>query len=560
MYVLILNSKEHTLSILIIAIIAQVEFFAYPENPGRGLTDRDYPIIIEGKWQKGGFRKMNKRQKGAVLSYINTFVQIFVSLVYVPILLRSIGDQEYGLYQLLASIIAYLSVMETSLSASIMRFYCKYKSLGQTEEMENTLGTSRLIFWGITAVIAAATAVIYVFFEPVFGASLGPGEIREGKILLILLMINVMININNYNYVAVINANEQFAFLKLLGIVSQLVQPLVVLIVIRHAPYALTVVIIQVTVNLMVAVLRQWYARVKLRARVKLHRLDKKLMRSMLIFSAGIILAAAADQIFWKTDQIILGQMYGTAIVAVYSIGSQIYLAYMPLGMAVSSVFMPRLSGIYENEHNMEKISELFIKVGRITFYVLALVLSGFFLYGKEFIRWWAGDGMTEAYYVAIIVMVPFTIDLIQNLGLTILQVVDKYAFRAKIYFLVAVLNILTTILLAKQFAGIGAAVSTGVSMFVGSGLIMNWYYGKKIGLNIAGFWKNIAPIALGTAAAAALGFAVKMIFPAESIFSLILQILLYCIIYAGAMWIGCLNQYEREIVRKILGKLKRRH
>lgn len=99
-----------------------------------------------------------------------------------PILLRSIGDQEYGLYQLLASIIAYLSVMETSLSASIMRFYCKYKSLGQTEEMENILGTSRLIFWGITAVIAAATAVIYVFFEPVFGASLGPGEIREVKL------------------------------------------------------------------------------------------------------------------------------------------------------------------------------------------------------------------------------------------------------------------------------------------------------------------------------------------------------------------------------------------
>ena len=89
---------------------------------------------------------MNKRQKGAVLSYINTFVQIFANLIYVPILLNSIGDREYGLYQLLASIIAYLSVMETSLSASVMRFYCKYKSLGQKEEMENTLGTSRLIF------------------------------------------------------------------------------------------------------------------------------------------------------------------------------------------------------------------------------------------------------------------------------------------------------------------------------------------------------------------------------------------------------------------------------
>lgn len=501
---------------------------------------------------------MNKRQKGAVLSYINTFVQIFANLIYVPILLNSIGDREYGLYQLLASIIAYLSVMETSLSASVMRFYCKYKSLGQKEEMENTLGTSRLIFRGITLVIAAATVVIYAVFEPVFGASLDAGEIREGKIMLLLLMVNIIININNYNYVAVINANEQFAFLKILGIVTQLLQPLAVVLIIRKAPYALTVVIIQVTVNLIVALIRQWYARVRLGAVVKLHRLDKKLMHDMLVFSAGIILAAAADQIFWKTDQVILGQMYGTALVAVYSIGSQIYLSYMPLGMAVSSVFMPRVSGIYEVEHNMGAISDLFVKVGRITFYVLALVFSGFFLYGKEFISWWAGDGMTDAYCIALIVMAPFTIDLIQNLGLTILQVVDRYAFRAKIYFVVAVLNIVSTIILARQFQGIGAAVSTGVSMFIGSGLIMNWYYWKRIGLDIIKFWKNILPIAAGTVLAAAIGFGIKQIFPSGGILLLGLQIALYCLIYAAVMWAVCLNGYEKGMVGKIFAKLKR--
>lgn len=501
---------------------------------------------------------MNKRQKGAVLSYLHTFVQIFVNLVYVPILLNSIGDTEYGLYQLLASIIAYLSVMETSLSAGVMRFYCKYKSLGQKEEMENTLGTSRLIFWCITAAIAAVTAVLYVIFEPVFGTSLGAGEIQEGKLILILLMVNVIININNYNYVAVINANEHFAFLKILGIATQLIQPLTVVLVIRRAPYALTVVIIQVSVNLLVALTRQWYAKVKLHAAVRLHRLDKKLMREMLVFSAGIVLAAVADQIFWKTNQIILGQMYGTALVAVYSIGAQVYLSYMPLGMAVSSVFMPRVSKIYEVDHDMHAISELFIRVGRITLFVLALVLSGFFLYGREFVAWWAGEGMTDAYYIALIVMLPFTIDLMQNLGLTILQVVDKYSFRAKIYFLVAAINIVFTVILASAFQGIGAAVSTGVSMFIGSGLIMNWYYGKVIGLNIRKFWKNIAPIAGGTLLSAAAGFGIKLIFPQGGILLLGVQITLYCCIYAAFMWGLCMNGYEKEMVQRMIGKMRR--
>ena len=88
--------------------------------------------------------------------------------------------------------------------------------------------------------------------------------------------------------------------------------------------------------------------------------------------------------------------------------------------------------------------------------------------------------------------MVPFTIELIQNLGLPILQAMNKYGFRAKIYFASALLNVITTIILAKIMGITGAALSTGLSMFVTSGVILNLYY-AKIGFDIKGFWKNIA-------------------------------------------------------------------
>lgn len=109
-------------------------------------------------------------------------------------------------------------------------------------------------------------------------------------------------------------------------------------------------------------------------------------------------LSNIADQIFLKTDQIILAKMYNTAVVAVYAVGSQIYTNYMYAGITVASVFFPRVSKLYQEENSTQKISQLFIKVGRIAFLMCFLVLSGFVIFGKEFITLWVGSIYEPAY------------------------------------------------------------------------------------------------------------------------------------------------------------------
>lgn len=129
---------------------------------------------------------------------------------------------------------------------------------------------------------------------------------------------------------------------------------------------------------------------------------------NILGLSAAILLGSIADQIFWKTDQVILGRMFNTAVVAVYSVGAQIYMMYMQFGTQVSGVFYPKISALYQEENGLQKVSDLFIRIGRITFYIILLILSGFIIFGREFLLLWVGEGYEEAYWVAIIVMLPF--------------------------------------------------------------------------------------------------------------------------------------------------------
>ena len=88
----------------------------------------------------------NNKKIAVALSIANTVISAIVSITYIPILLSNIGKGEYGLYQLIGSIIAYFSSMYTSLNASVMKYYTEYLIKNDEVKMENTLAISRRIF------------------------------------------------------------------------------------------------------------------------------------------------------------------------------------------------------------------------------------------------------------------------------------------------------------------------------------------------------------------------------------------------------------------------------
>ena len=499
---------------------------------------------------------MNQRRIGAVLTYVHTFAHIVISLLYVPLLLATIGKSEYGLFQLIGSVMAYLSIAEALLSSGVLRYYCKYRDLGDTVMMENTLAISQRIYWLFSALVALVGVGLIFGVDRFYCSSLSAAELTEAKYMLAVLTAGIIFNLVSYVYTAAITANEQFLFSKSLVLLSTVLQPVLVLLLVRFYPRALLIVCIQAGLSLTVSLAKRTYALRKLHVRVVYHGRDMELIKRLLVFSSGVFLAALADQIFWKADQIILGKLYGSAAVAVYAIGAQIYGNYRPAGTSIASVFLPRVSALYNVEHDMDAISALFSKTGRLVFLLAALVLSGFTLYGMEFIRLWVGADYGEAYRIALVVMVPLTVDMIQYLGLTILQVLNRYAFRGKMYFIIAALNIVSTIFFARWWGLTGAAISTGVSMVIGSGILMNIHY-ARVGLDVPGFWRNIAALLPGMAIAAVPGYLIRLLVLPNAWLTFALHVVLYTSVYSAVMYFIAMNDYECGLIRTVFQKLR---
>lgn len=500
-----------------------------------------------------------QRKLGAIFSYFYSFAQILVNLLYVPILLAGMGKDEYGLYQLIGSVMAYMSIMHATFSAGTTRFYCKYYVEGNVEQMENTLALCRRIYRIMALVAILVGSIVIIVMRNIYSHVLTEFQLWESSVMLGILVANLIVTMNNTINVAVINAHERFVFLKATQLMTVVLQPVVVMIVMRFYPYAVVVPCVQIILNLLCAGIQRMFARSVLGAKVILHKgNNRRLMRNLLVFSSGIVLVALADQIFWKANQLILGYLFGTAIVAVYGIGAQICTAYMPAGTAIAAVFMPYVSKLFHEENDEGAISDLFVKVGRLSLYPLLAVLTGFAGFGENFIVLWAGEGYLDAYWIALIIMIPLTVDLCQNLGLTIMQVMNKYYFRGKMYLTMALANVVAVVMVAPRFGAIGAAICTGVAMFLGNGIASNIYYKKAIGLDVKAFWSNAVRVAFPLCA---LGLFVTILVRyilciQLSWWGLLLAILLYAAVYFAVAWLFCANNHEKSLVRSMVGKV----
>ncbi len=507
---------------------------------------------------------LNQRKIGVILSYASMMITILVGLLTVPLMTYFMGTSEYGLYELMGSLIAYMSVMDFGLSATITRYYSREIARKDERGQQNILALSGLIYLGIAVLTVLVGILLYQCLGPLYSGSLTAAEFASCKRIFVLLIVNMTITIPANLFVAVLSSREQFIFLRGVSMLSQALQPVGYVVVLCFVPTAFAVCVVQTLFNIAVVLLNAFYCFFRIRITIRLHSLDRPLVREMLRFAFFIFLNTVIDQLYWKTDIVILGAVAGTLATGIYGIASRINTMYTNFSATVNSVFLPQISRTVAVSADMKPINAVFRKIGRIQFLIMSLILSGFVCYGKQFLWLWAGAKYTEAqkteaYYICLIVMIPLIIPLIQNIGITILQAMNKHAFRSGVYFCIAVLNVAASIPLAQRFGGLGCALATSVAMIVGNGIIINIYYYRVIHLDIPGFFREIARLLPAMVVMLLYGGITNILLPGGGWLLLGGKIVVYASLFAALSWKFSMNEYEKQLVMGPLARLRKR-
>lgn len=437
--------------------------------------------------------KVNQLKIGVVLSYVSMIVQNIIAIVYTPVMLRLLGQSEYGLYQLVYSVVSYLGLLSFGFGSAYVRFYSRYKVKDDQEGIAKLNGMFMIVFNIIAIIALLAGGVLVGNVNNLFSKSLTANEINTATILMILMVINLAISFPSSVFDSFVTAHECYFFQRVISLLQTVLNPFLTLPLLLMGYKSISLVVVTTILTVSKFIINYWYCIKKLRMRFIFHNMNFSLLKEIGVFSFYIFINMIVDQINWSVDKFILGVFSGTTAVAIYAVGGQINTMYMSLSTSISSVFIPRVNKIVaRDENNNEELTELFTRVGRIQFIILAMVIGGFIVVGKYFINVWAGTDYNKAYYVALLLIIPVTVPLTQNLGIEIQRAKNMHIFRSIIYFLIAIGNVFISIPLVQLFGEMGAALGTAISLIIGNIIVMNWYYQVKIKLDMLYFWKQI--------------------------------------------------------------------
>lgn len=503
--------------------------------------------------------KVNQRKTGVVLSYLSQAVRILSGLIYTPVMLRLLGRSEYGLYQLTASVISYLGLLSFGFSGSYIRFYSKYKATGDEEEIARLNGMFMMIFLSISAVCVCCGAVIIKNVGLIFGDGLTADELTKAGTLMKFMVFNMALSFPNSVFDCCITAHEQFLFQRLINIAREILNPFITLPLLIMGCGSVGMVAGSTFISVMSFGLNAWFAVCKTGQRFRFDRFRFSLLKEMWVFTFFIFLNDIISQVNWNIDKFLLGRFDGTNSVAVYGVAGQINTLYLGLSTAVSGVFTPEVNKIVAESDDNAVLIALFTRIGRIQFILLVLVLSGFWFFGKPFINMWAGEGYGSSYYVSLLLITPVTVPLIQNLGIEIQRAKNMHKTRSVVYFVIAIANLLISIPLVKMYGAVGVAVGTAVSLTVGNGFFMNWYYHNKIKLNMISFWKSIGTLIPALIAPVLFGIFSCIFIKPEGLVQILIVGNIYCMIYCISIFRLGMNDYEKQLVTGVLLRIKKR-
>lgn len=497
------------------------------------------------------------RKLGVIISYASIVINTLIQLIYLPFLIKMLGQSEYGLYSLINSIVGYLTVLDLGFGNAIVVYTAKYRAQKKYEEEKKLHGMFLIVFFVIALIAGVCGFILFLNVDNIFGSTMTTIELYKSKIMMLILTFNLVITFIFNIYSSILNAYEKFVYKKIISLIGTILKPLLMIPFLFLGFKSITMVIIITIINIFTLLSDYIYCKNKLDIKIKFMGFDKKIFKIIFGYSIWIFLGSIVNKINWSVDQFVLGAVSGTIAVSIYSVSNSLSSLFLNMSTVVSNLFLPKVTKMIEKNATTTELTNEMIKIGRIQFFFFFLASSGLILFGKDFIVLWVGEKFIQSYYVTLILVIPLCFTLIQNIGLSIMQAMGKFKFYSIVTLIMAIINVIMSVFLAKMYGAIGSSIGTALSLILCNIIVINIFYYKNMKLDIVRFWKEIIKIIYPCI----LPFVIVFILQKHTNFNAYINIIfygmIYVLIYSMVNYHFNMNDYERDLLKSVFNKLK---
>ena len=494
---------------------------------------------------------------GAVLSYVALFVQCLSNLIYTPIILKSLGQNEYGIYSLCLSFVSYLTIFNSGVNAAYIRFYVQ-KVTTDPDKVSDLNGIFVKIFSVLSIVGLLAGLILSFKAEAIFGTKLSSSDYELLKTLFFILSFTTAVTIIDCIFSSLVIAHERFVIAKTVNLFKSIIIPIIGIPMLLNGYGSIALFLITFGIVLATTVFNALYCFIGLQVRINFKYFNKTLFKAIVVFAGAIVIQGIMDLLNWQIDKFILARFCGVIEVSVYSVGAFLNTFYLSISISLSSVFIAEVNRLVALKKDKE-LSDLFIRTSRIFTYIIVLVISGYCIFGKAFIIRWAGAEYENSFYVGLLLMISVFPALTMGLGQDIVRA--KNVHKRQIFYgiLIGFLNFFISIPFAIKYGAIGSALGTFLSETFLCFIILPYYYQKYAKLDMRTCFTQLLIIIPGYILPFMFGFSLNYTALIEYNYtSIIMYATIYTVIYLLSVYFISMNTYEKSMVNKLIKKVIR--
>lgn len=257
--------------------------------------------------------------------YVKMFFTTIISLYLTRVVLNVLGVEDFGIYNLIAGVIAILSFLNSSLMTSTQRFLSVAMGKKDINLIKNFFVSSIIIhiFFALLLIILLECICPFIFDF----LTIPINRIGVAKDVYQIMVLSMVVTIVGVPYNSVINANEDLYFFALVEVISAFLKLFVIFIFDSVLLDNLLVYAFWMfTVSLFNFLVKYIWCKFKYKEcqKIQLLKINTNIVKQMLSFSGWNALGAFAMVGRNQGIAVILNLYFGTAINAVYGIANQV--------------------------------------------------------------------------------------------------------------------------------------------------------------------------------------------------------------------------------------------
>lgn len=316
-------------------------------------------------------QKEKRLAKNTLLLYIRTFLVMAISLYTSRVILRILGVEDFGVYNVVGGIVAMLSAFSGTLSSAISRYLTFELGREDNEKLNLVFSTSITILLFL-AILILLIAEIFGYWFLNYEMNIPPGRLNAANWVLHCSIFAFIINLISIPYNAAIIAHERMSAFAYISIV-EVVLKLVIVYSLSISPF--DKLIVYAILSLFVAVsIRGIYG-----VYCKKHFsecswkfvYDKGLTKEMFSFAGWNLLGTGAYMLNTQGVNLLINLFFGVTLNAARGIAVQVDHAIMQFVNNFTTAIVPQITKSVAAENK----TYLYTLLGKGTKYSYVLML-----------------------------------------------------------------------------------------------------------------------------------------------------------------------------------------